>query len=129
MTNLITFSVNPDFIELEKRIKQIIKIKDQDSCISATVELLEDISRSTKRDSVAYATGMSEQLAQLGDVMAVYAMSKIWDATICGLYDVESDDPEKFILIDTDKYGNNYYRHPIDACKVKWLIEYELDKQ
>ena len=43
MDNLITFSVSADFAALDQRIKTIIKIKDQDSCISATVELLEDI--------------------------------------------------------------------------------------
>lgn len=72
---------------------------------------------------------MSEQLNKLGDVMAVYAMSKIWDISIVGLRNVQSDQSEKSILIDTDNYGNNYYRHPIDAEKVKWLIEYELNRQ
>ena len=86
-------------------------------------------SRSSAIDSAAYATGMSEKMKKLRDVMAVYTMAKIWEIAIYGMCDVESDDPEKSILIDTDKYGNNYYRHPIDAEKVKWLVEYSLDQQ
>ena len=129
MSNLINFSATCDFAELEQRIKTIYKIEDHEACINATVELLEDISRSTATDYVAYATGMSEQMSKFGDVMAVYAMAKIWDATIYGLRDVQSDDPERSVLIDTDNYGTNYYRHPIDAEKVKWLVEYALDRQ
>ena len=129
MANLISFSANADFSALEQRIKTIYKIEDHEACINATVELLEDISRSTATDYVAYATGMSEQMSKLGDVMAVYAMAKIWECNIYGLRDVQSDDPKKSILIDTDNYGTNYYRHPIDVEKVKWLVEYALDRQ
>ena len=129
MANLISFSVSGNFVELDQRIEQIYKIDSYDDKITKTVELLEDISRSTAVDSVAYATGMSEQMDTLGNVMAVYVMSKVWESSIYGLRDVRSDQPEKSILIDTDEYGNSFYRHPINASKVRWLVEYAADRQ
>ena len=126
MTNLINFSVNCDFTSLESRIKQIYSIEDYQNRIDKTVELLVEISESTATDSMVYQAGLSDQLSVLGDTMAVYVMAKVWEVHIYGLKDIQS---KKSILIDTlDEYGLSFYRHPIDADKVKWLVEYEANR-
>ena len=122
MSNLINFSATCDFVELENRIKMLYSIDDYHDRLTKTVELLEEISRNTATDSAVYHLKLSEQLSALGDAMAVYVMAKVWEARIYGLRDVQSKTPE---LIDTDELGNSFYRHPIDAEEVKWLIEYE----
>ena len=126
MDNLITFSVNPDFIELEKRIQMIYKTEDYKNRLSETVELLEEISKTTATDAMVYSAGLAEQMTMLGNVMAVYTMSKIWDVQIYGLQDIQS---KNSVIIDTlDEYGITFLRHPINAEKVHWLIEYESNR-
>ena len=126
MTNLINFSINCDFASLESRIKQIYGIEDYQDRLNKTVELLEEISESASTDSLVYSAGLSDQLAVLGDTMAVYVMAKVWEVHIYGLKDIQS---KESVLIDTlDEYGISFYRHPIDADKVKWLVEYESNR-
>lgn len=126
MTNLINFSINCDFASLESRIKQIYGIEDYQDRLNKTVELLEEISESASTDSLVYSAGLSDQLAVLGDTMAVYVMAKVWEVHIYGLKDIQS---KESVLIDTlDEYGISFYRHPIDANKVKWLVEYEANR-
>ena len=125
MSNLINFSASVNFVELEQRIRQINKVEGYNDRISATVEFLEEISKTTATDSAVYSAGLADQMTTIGNVMAVYAMSKIWDISICGLRTVQSKTSE---LIDTHDVLGSFYRHHIDAEKVEWFIKYEQNR-
>lgn len=126
--SLINFTASINMNELINRVNQINYYDSEQRRREETVELLEEISKSTTEDSsihgIDLSIGLDSHIAlflrELGNMMAMYVMSSIWNIAITGIDELTSDEK---VLFDTSDRGISYYRYPIDPDKVNALID------